>query len=443
MDIREVSPHSLVVSTEDYKRSWVRRVEKVRWRPYGGVGLHHSHPALLVGAVIALQRPCIQGGSVTEVGTQIARKSCAIVECYTHHDEVYLTTVCLLKQLGYDVHVFNVWRNRMKNSFVYAPGLKPQIHSSLTAARVLEVVSEQRFDLVVFNTFEGAEVLSCARDILRHTPALGFIHNGNLVCNLKDYEPYLKDPRCRLMVLAPYIGEHFAHLAPAQTISPVYFFDRQVPRIPRTAGRRRFCVQGIFDPRRRNYQLLLQALKELRDEGRVDFEVYVMGRSFDRKFRDFARRVREAGLASQVRYSLKGIGYRSYYRLLNSMDFLLPLIGPESHPAYFKSKSTSSIAAAVGFEVVPITHERLAQHYSLGDSAITYTTDLKSALRRALDIDDDELAAMRARLGLVRERHLGNSLRELGEAIAVVGSAFRPAPRDEAHAVRNTNGGVN
>ena len=175
----------------------------------------------------------------------------------------------------------------------------------------------------------------------------------------------------------------------------------------------------------------------------MDFEVYVMGRSFGRKFRDFARQVREAGLASLVRYSLKGIGYRSYYRLLNSMDFLLPLIGPESHPAYFKSKSTSSIAAAVGFEVVPITHERLAQHYSLGDSAITYTTDLKSALRHALDIDDDELAAMRARLGLVRERHLGNSLRELGEAIAVVGSAFRPAPRDEAHAVRNTNGGVN
>jgi hypothetical protein len=202
-------------------------------------------------------------------------------------------------------------------------------------------------------------------------------------------------------------------------------------------------VQGIFDPRRRDYQILLQALKELRDEGRVDFEVYVMGRSFDHKFRDFARQVREAGLASQVRYSLRGIGYRSYYRLLNSMDFLLPLIGPESHPAYFKSKSTSSIAAAVGFGLVPVTHEWLAQHYSLEHSAITYTTDLKSALRHALDIDDDELAAMRARLALVRQRHLDNSLRELREAIAVVGSAFRPAPFDEAHAVGSVNGGLN
>jgi glycosyltransferase involved in cell wall biosynthesis len=367
---------------------------------------------------------------VNNTGARIARKSCAIVECYRRHDEVYLTTVYLLKQLGYEVHVFNVWRNRIKNSFVHAPGLKPRIHSRLTASKVLEAVRKERFDLVVFNTFEGREVLSCARDILRHTPVLGFIHNGSMVCNLKEYEPYLNHPRCRLMVLAPYVGELFAHLAPANTVTPVFFFDQRVPSIPRTADRRRLCVQGYFDPGRRHYELLLKALKELRGEGRVDFEVYVMGRSFDRRFRDFARQVREAGLASHVRYSWKGIGYRSYYRLLNSMDFMLPLISPESHPTYFKSKSTSSIAAAVGFNAVPVTHERLAHHYSLGNSAITYTTDLLSALRCALDIDDDELAAMRARLATVKQRYLEDSLRELGEAIAVVGAARREEMRE-------------
>jgi hypothetical protein len=184
-------------------------------------------------------------------------------------------------------------------------------------------------------------------------------------------------------------------------------------------------VQGYFDPGRRHYDLLLNALKELRREGRTDFEVYVMGRTFNRRFRDFARQVREAGLASHVHYSWKGIGYRSYYRLLNSMDFILPLISPDSHPVYFQSKSTSSIAAAVGFNAVPITHERLAQHYSLGDAAITYTVDLLPALRRALDASDDELAATRARLAAVRERCLRDSLRNLEQAIAVVGATSR------------------
>jgi hypothetical protein len=356
---------------------------------------------------------------VDESRSRIARKRCAIVECYSRHDEVYLTTVSLLQQLGYEVTVFNVWRNRIKNSFVHAPGLKPRIRSSLSGSAVLAAVRKERFDLVVFNTFEGGEVLSCAGDILRHTPVLGFMHNGSMICNLKEYEPFLQHPRCRLMVLAPYVGARFAHLAGSNTVTPVFFFDRKVPSIPRSAGRRRFCVQGYFDPRRRHYDRLLEALKDLRGDGRTDFEVYVMGRSFDRPFRDFARQVREAGLASHVRYSWKGIGYRRYYRLLNSMDFILPLISPDSHPSYFQSKSTSSIAAAVGFNAVPIAHERLAQHYSLEDAAITYTADLLPALRRALDTNDDDLAAMRVRLATVKERYLENSLRELAAAIAV------------------------
>ena len=67
-------------------------------------------------------------------------KRCAIVECYNRHDEVYLTTVQLLQQLGYDVHVFNNWRNRKKNSFVHAPGTKTHMHTSLKPAQVLEAV---------------------------------------------------------------------------------------------------------------------------------------------------------------------------------------------------------------------------------------------------------------------------------------------------------------
>jgi len=125
-----------------------------------------------------------------------------------------------------------------------------------------------------------------------------------------------------------------------------------------------------------------------------------------------------------VRYTWKGIGYRSYYRLLNSTDFILPLISPESHGRYFESKSTSSIAAAVGFNAVPVTHELLAQHYSLGDSAITYTTDLLSALRHALEMSDHDLAAMRGRLAAVKQRLLGNSLRELETAIKAVSADF-------------------
>jgi hypothetical protein len=344
-------------------------------------------------------------------------KRCAVVECYNRHDEVYLTTVHLLRQLGYEVHVFNNWRNRLKNSFVHAPGAKPHIHSRLKPSQVLEAVRREQFDLVVFNTLEGKEVLDCAREVLGHTPALGFMHNGSLVRNVPEYQPLVANPRLRLMTLAPYVTEDLASVAPAGTMIPVFFNDREVPKLPATPGRRRFCVQGYFDPRRRHYGLLLDALKALHRAGRSDFEVYVMGRSFDKAFRDFAHQVRDAGLNDHVRYTWKGIGYRSYYRLLNSVDFLLPLISPESHPTYFRSKSTSSIAAAVGFNAVPVAHEQLARFYGLEDIAFTYTSDLLAALQKALNTGDEELAAVRGRLGEVKQRYLDESRRQLEEAI--------------------------
>jgi hypothetical protein len=346
------------------------------------------------------------------------RKRCAVVECYNRHDEVYLTTVYLLKQLGYEVEVFNSWRNRLKNSFVHAPGLKPRVRSRLKASQVLDAVRKERFDLVVMNTLEGRRVLSCANALLLDTPVIGFLHNGSFVAAQPDYQPLLANPRCRLMVLAPYVAEHFSHLAPAGTMVPVFFYDHELPRIPRVGARRRLCVQGYFDPTRRDYGQLLRALQALRGEGREDFEVYVMGRTLSRQFREFEKQVRNAGLEDHVRYTWKGIGYRSYYRLLNSVDYVLPLITPESHPTYFQSKSTSSIAAAVGFNSVPIAHERLAHFYSLDDVAITYTDDLLPAIRRALDASDEQLAASRARLEAIKQGYLKDSLRQLEQAIA-------------------------
>jgi hypothetical protein len=347
-------------------------------------------------------------------------KRCAVVECYNRHDEVYLTTVYLLQQLGYEVEVFNTVRNRLKNSFVHTPGLAPQVHSFLRSAQVLDAVRRRRFDLVVMNSFESDEVLDCTAKLLLDTPVLAFVHNGSRVCDLPQYQSYLAHPRCRLMVLAPYVARHFAHLTTAGTMYPVFFFDEEVPALPRSEGRRRFCVQGYFDPARRDYGQLLDALRDLRREGRSDFEVHITGRSFAREFREFAREVRASGLEDHVSYTWKGIGYRSYYRLLNSMDYILPLISPESHPRYFTNKSTSSIAAAVGFNAIPVTHEELARHYGIEDVAFTYREHVLPAMRRALDIRPDELAVLRARMAATRQRLLEDSRRDLERAIELV-----------------------
>jgi len=357
--------------------------------------------------------------SETNVHGDRARKRCAIIECYNRHDEVYLTTVYLLEQLGFEVHVFNTWRNRLKNSFVHAPSLSKSVVSKLKPAQVLEAAKRERFDLAVFNTLEGSAVLQCAREIIAHTPILGFIHNANFVIERPEYETLIRNPHCKLMTLAPYVAEHFAGKARGGSMYPLFFFDKEIPAAPRT-HRRRFCVQGYFDPTRRHYDQLLECLKALKAEGRDDFEVYVMGRTFGKSFRQFDASVQQAGLADNVRYSWKGIGYRAYYRLLNSVDFILPLISPESHPTYFASKSTSSLPATIGFEKIAVLHEALARHYGIEDISFTYDTDLLGAMRRALNASPDTFADLTARMRQKKAALLKESLHQLASAIEAV-----------------------
>jgi hypothetical protein len=347
-------------------------------------------------------------------------KTCAVVEPYNRHDEVYLTTVYLLERLGYEVRVFNTWRNRMKNSFIHALGVKPQITSRRDAKAVLAAAEAGTFDLVVFNTIEGPTVVDCAKRISSRTPILGFIHNGGFVDSKPEYEGLATHPRVHLMVLAPYIAERFARTAQAGFMYPVFFNDRAVPTIAPSPGKRRFCVQGYFDPGRRHYDVLLEAARTLAAEGRNDFEVWVMGRSFSQDFRAFRARVKQLGLSGYFRYTWKGVGYGTYYRLLNSVDFILPLISPDSHPVYFLSKSTSSIAAAVGFGKVPLVHRRLAELYGITEACLTYTDDMVEVMRAALDMPIQELDRHRTRIASTRTRFLEQSQEQLVQAIQKV-----------------------
>lgn len=351
---------------------------------------------------------------------------CAIVECYNRHDEVYLTTAFLMKRLGYEVHVFNTMRNRVKNSFVHAPALARRVHSRLSSAGVLRAVRGGSFDVVIFNTLEGSAVLECAQQVIQNTPVLGFIHNASFLAKKPEYSGVINDERCRLLALAPYIGCTVAGIADLGYMYPIFFYERAVPRIA-SNGKRRFCVQGYFDPQRRQYSQLVAAMEQLRAEGRDDFEVYVMGRWFSKDFTAFNAEVERKGLADCVRYTWKGISYRTYYRLLNSVDFILPLVSPQSHPEYFRGKSTSSVAAAIGFGKIPVLHQRLAELYGIERSALTYTDDLAGAMRFALDLPAHELAALQTRLLQIKADYCDYSLHQMRQSIARVTAAAAAA----------------
>lgn len=348
------------------------------------------------------------------------KKSCAIIECYDRHDEVYLTTAHLMNRLGYDVELHTTWRNRLRNSFVYAGGVQRHMHTPPFASALLDARRYEGCDLVIFNSLEGERSLQLARALIGKVPAIGFVHNAWRIKSDAEYLRFGQVPNFRFATLAPYISRNVAPAADAMYQYPMFFHDQPVPRLPNPRKLRRFCVQGYFDPQRRQYSLLVDALEQLRREGADGFEVYVMGRSLAKTFVDFDRDLRRRGIAPYVRYTWKGIGYRTYYRLLNSVDFILPLISPTSHKIYFEYKATSSVVAAVGFGNLCILDETLARHYGVEAASFTYDTDLAGAMRRALNASDAELATMRAAADQARENGLNESLDQFRRAISSI-----------------------
>ena len=143
-----------------------------------------------------------------------------------------------------------------------------------------------------------------------------------------------------------------------------------------------------------------------------------MGRTFARDFRSFHAEIERRGLTRFLRYAWKGIGYRSYYGLLDSVDFILPLVTPQSHPEYFCGKVTSSVSAAIGIGKIPVLDETLAGRYDVAPAAFTYTESLASAMQRALDASRDELSAQQRQIAHVRQDCLGRSLEQMQRAIA-------------------------
>jgi hypothetical protein len=343
---------------------------------------------------------------------------CAIVECYNRHDEVYLGTVHLLNRLGYHVELFTTLRNRTKNVFVYAAELDCTVHWRWRHADVLAAAAEGRHEFVVFNTFEGEAVLEAARRMIGATPIIGFLHNASFLRSRPAYGEFIEHRHCRFAVLAPYVRQCIADITDALCVTPVFFHDQPLPPRPARDGGLRFCVQGYFDSLRRPYGLLLEALRQLADEGRDGFDVLVMGRNFSPDFRAFHGEIERRGLAPRVRYAWKGIGYRAYYALLDRADFILPLVSPDSHRDYFETKATSSMAAAIGFAKIPVADARLAAYYGLEDASFTYTDDLASAMRAALAGGDAQRRARHERVARARQRWLDESAQQLRSAIA-------------------------
>lgn len=345
----------------------------------------------------------------------------AVVEFNAYHDEVLPTFAWLLNQLDVTPDVYMVRRSARRRPFAGSPDLRYR-------ARLVERMDRlrglawrlRRYDLAIVNSMEPAEILERADRL--GLPVLGVVHNTDLLLDDPAYRAFFATPRHRPLVLGQHIAERGGETTGAPWwISHVVFGTP--PRAPRELDQPTiFAVSGNVEFPRRNYDSLLDAAGTLATED-LPFRIRIVGRSTYPDGMAFREAVEARGLASQFEFSPGEIDHPTFFELLATSDFSLPLIDTsrETFRPYLESKLASSVPFAIGLGVPLVANDALVRAYGTEGTGPVYEDGgLTEAMRRAIASSEVERAAWQRALATKRDAVLQSSLANLRAAIDAV-----------------------
>lgn len=345
---------------------------------------------------------------------------CALLEYNSYHDEVLPTLVWLLNRLDIRPDVYMVKRSARRRPFGAFEGLRYRSRS-IERMRWLGGLPFRlrRYDLLIVNSLEPMAVLE--RVDREDTPVLAIVHNPHLTGPEPAYQAFFAKPSRRALVLGRQIAERGdLSLGPLSWLAPVVLAStpaRPTPGAPTT-----FVVSGNVEYVRRNYASLLEAASALRAEGR-EFRVRIVGRTYRPDGRAFREALRARGLTDRFELSSGEIDHPTYFGLVASSDFSLPLLDTtdERFRPYLESKLTASVPFALGLGVPLVAHAAVARAYDVAGTGPTYEDGaLPGAMREAVDTRPEQRVAWRESVDAKRAALLAASETQLREAIAAV-----------------------
>lgn len=146
--------------------------------------------------------------------------------------------------------------------------------------------------------------------------------------------------------------------------------------IPSKTDETVFISVGGINPKRKNHNLLIDAIKTLHDKN-YKFRVLIVG-SGSLKHID-----------KSVRKHIKLLGHLNYDKMYNNVEkshFFLPLLdanNPE-HDRYIKTQVTGSAQLVYGFRKVPVVHKKFANFYDFNPKNAIIYDDLADGMERAI-----------------------------------------------------------
>jgi len=348
----------------------------------------------------------------------VPRRCVLVIEPNQFHAELLPGYCDYLRRMGFRVFLLLRRRNRESGVFSRIPvEERPEMFVMGAAAmrRWLRRARLKEFELVLVTSTVLAEAhgyYGLFFDFLGFTPNG---EHGYLVVehNFSSLVPAIEAGRIergRVILLSPHVHEGFA----LPMVNPHYF---GVTAHRGLGGTRTFITVGSGTTRNRDFQQLVEAVNELEQRGVLNFRVFVVGRNV------------LPGLIAPVSQRISLLGYLSFenlYSALDDADFFLPLLDPDNpgHRRYLSGETTGSRQLILGFGVVPVINEVFADAYRFSETnAVLYPArNLADAMLRSIRMSPDEYAQRRGGLAKLAEEVQRESLRNLADRLAAVGS---------------------
>jgi len=169
-----------------------------------------------------------------------------------------------------------------------------------------------------------------------------------------------------------------------------------------------FIIVGSTEQKRKDFNLLFDAIYKLINIGVTNFHITHIGRG-------------NIELPQNIEkyFSLKGyLDYKTMYEEIEKSDFILPLLNPDikEHQRYIKNGTSGSFQLIYGFLKPSIIHKYFATTYHFDDNnSIIYETNenLYTAMNNAIKIPQKEYSALQENLKIYADKIEKESLNNL------------------------------
>lgn len=291
-----------------------------------------------------------------------------LIETNGCHGEVIAGYIKYFQELNFNVYVLVTDTIKKENPFCRLNNFKIFYSKFKNFRKLLKNEYINRYDhIFVMSSVCYTGGTNSVRDLypdLQKHKSVYYVHH-----NLDYIKKYYQDTDKKHNIMLGHIIEKNSYTY----INPHLFGKYDVPKKSEPTI---FISVGGINPKRKNHELLINAIKTLHDKG-YQFKVLIVGSGSLNH------------LDKNIKQHIELLGHLNYpemYKNVEKANFFLPLLDAHNpdHNRYIKTQITGSAQLIYGFRKIPVIHSKFAKFYDFNSKNAILYENLADGMEQAI-----------------------------------------------------------